>query len=291
MSTDSPLVSIVVPTYNRGYILSETIGSVLSQTYQHWELILVDDGSADNTKEIVERIGDERIKYHYQENQGVISARNNALKLAKGEWIAYIDSDNTFYPNYLEVMVREVLKYGNVMFALPKGNQYLELYQKGKLVKRIEITDKEFKRTITPQDIVHRTFHPDMNGFFHSRKVIEDGITFDKHVKSMEDWDLILTLCERYPDNFLFIDQILYTYAQRFGGDGLVSNRTYRLTAEVFEYIYQKHKNDKLMAGQTWYPDRVDKWNRIAEEYEQGKAPPMQYHYFKEYWKGDINSV
>ena len=53
---------------------------------------------------------------------------------------------------------------------------------------------------------------------------------------------------------------------------------------KIFEYIYQKHKNDKLMADQPWYPDRVHKWNRIAEEYEQGKVPPPQYYLFKEYW-------
>src|SRR3989344_2535378 len=81
------LVSIIIPTYNRAYILGTAIKSVLAQTYLNWELIIMDDGSTDNTREAVEAFKDPRIKYYFQENQKQVIARNNAVKHARGEWI------------------------------------------------------------------------------------------------------------------------------------------------------------------------------------------------------------
>ena len=82
------LVSIVTPTFNRAYILTTAIKSILSQTYKNWEMIIIDDGSTDNTKELVLSFEDKRIKYLYQKNAGPSAARNKAPLTAKGEWIA-----------------------------------------------------------------------------------------------------------------------------------------------------------------------------------------------------------
>ncbi len=95
----------------------------------------------------------------------------------------------------------------------------------------------------------------------HTRKVVEDGVRWDPGIAKMEDWDFFLTLADTYPDGFVYVPEKLYTYTQRYGGDGLVSNSTYRDWAELFERIYQKHKGSPLMRGQMWYPDRVEKWN------------------------------
>lgn len=101
------LVSIVVPTYNRAYCLSRTIESVLGQTYPHFEIVLVDDGSTDNTRELVEGLAarDRRIHYLYQPNAGVCAARNCGLRAAKGEYIALLDSDDVWKPWKLEVQL------------------------------------------------------------------------------------------------------------------------------------------------------------------------------------------
>lgn len=278
-----PIVSFIMPTYNRAWIIREAIGSIISQTYQNWELFLVDDGSTDNTAELTRNINDKRIRYYHQKNLGPAVARNKALELVQGEWIAYLDSDNTLLSNYLEVMLPKVLANKTTVFAFPKGHRYLELYRNGQMVKRIDDTS-EFRKNITVQDIVHRKLHTDINGLMHSRRIIEDGIRFDEHLQKLEDWELLLTLCERYPNGFMYIDELLYSYHQRFGGDGVITNSTYGEWADIFEYIYQKHNNDTLMAGQDWYPDRVQKWKKLDEEHKNGLIPPYPLWYFKENW-------
>lgn len=100
----TPFFSIITPTYNRAHMLSKTIDSVLEQTFTDWELILVDDGSTDHTKELVERFiqKDSRINYIYQENSERSAARNNGIKKAKGQYICFLDSDDVYLDNNLE---------------------------------------------------------------------------------------------------------------------------------------------------------------------------------------------
>lgn len=101
-------VSIVTPTYNCGRFIAETIECVQAQTYKNWEMIIVDDCSTDNTKEIVEQYqkNDPRIQYHcLDKNSGAAVARNTALKLAKGKWIAFLDSDDLWTPDKLEKQI------------------------------------------------------------------------------------------------------------------------------------------------------------------------------------------
>ncbi len=97
-----PLVSIIMPVWNRGELVSQAIDSVIAQTYPHWELIIIDDGSTDKTKSLIKHyLSDPRIQYHYQDHAGVSAARNNALELSTGQLIAYLDSDNTWQPHVL----------------------------------------------------------------------------------------------------------------------------------------------------------------------------------------------
>jgi len=106
--TKHPFFSIILPTYNRAHLLHTTIGSVLNQTFDDWELIVVDDGSKDNTKEVVEGIGDKRIRYIYQENAERCVARNNGIRNAKGEFVCFIDSDDQYLPHHLETVFNEI---------------------------------------------------------------------------------------------------------------------------------------------------------------------------------------
>lgn len=97
------LVSIIMPSWNTGRYIAESIQSVLNQTYRNWELIIVDDCSMDNTDQVVASFRDDRIRYlHNKHNSGAALTRNYALREARGEWIAFLDSDDLWTPKKLE---------------------------------------------------------------------------------------------------------------------------------------------------------------------------------------------
>lgn len=108
---DHGLVSIITPTWNCGRFIAETINSVLAQTYQNWEMLIVDDCSTDNTKEVVMKYNDPRIKYNcLKKNSGAAVARNTALRMAKGRWIAFLDSDDLWKPEKLERQLKFMIE-------------------------------------------------------------------------------------------------------------------------------------------------------------------------------------
>lgn len=109
------LVSIVTPTYNCGRFIAETIRSVQAQTYTDWEMIIVDDCSTDDTKKITSRFTDDsRIKYHrLEQNSGASVARNTAIKMARGRWIAFLDSDDLWLPHKLERQIKFMIENGH----------------------------------------------------------------------------------------------------------------------------------------------------------------------------------
>ncbi|MBO0357370.1 glycosyltransferase [Hymenobacter sp. BT186] len=101
------LVSIIIPCYNYGWLLPETLDSVLTQTYPHWECIIIDDGSTDNSRAVGEeyQARDTRFRYIYQENKGMSAARNTGVAAAKGQYIQFLDSDDLLVPRKLETQV------------------------------------------------------------------------------------------------------------------------------------------------------------------------------------------
>src|SRR5689334_4331637 len=99
---NAPLVSIVMPAYNRANFIIETIDSIQKQTYSNWELIIVDDGSTDRTSEIIMNIEDKRIRYYKEQHRGMEDARNFGLEKARGEFIGFMDSDDLWAINKLE---------------------------------------------------------------------------------------------------------------------------------------------------------------------------------------------
>ncbi|MCK4851907.1 MAG: glycosyltransferase family 2 protein, partial [Candidatus Omnitrophica bacterium] len=88
-----PFFSVIIPTFNRKPFLRKCINSVLEQSYDNFEIIVIDDGSSDGTEELVTSCGDKRINYHYQRNHGVAHSRNRALSFSKGDFAAFLDSD------------------------------------------------------------------------------------------------------------------------------------------------------------------------------------------------------
>ena len=107
------LVSVIMPSWNTGKFIAESIQSVIDQTYENWELIIVDDCSTDNTDEVVAKFRDKRIRYFKNEkNSGAALSRNRALREARGEWIAFLDSDDLWNSDKLEHQINFMNKHG-----------------------------------------------------------------------------------------------------------------------------------------------------------------------------------
>ena len=131
------LVSIIMPSWNTGRFIEETIDSVIAQTYPNWELLIVDDCSTDNTDELVAKYKDDRIKYFKNENNsGAALTRNRAMREAQGEWIAFLDSDDLWTPEKLEHQINFMKKNGyNISFTeyekIDEDSKPLNIYVSG----------------------------------------------------------------------------------------------------------------------------------------------------------------
>lgn len=139
---DYGLVSIITPSYNSAKFISETIKSVISQTYINWEMIIVDDCSTDNTESIVKSFNDSRIKYYKLEsNSGAAVARTTAMKIAKGKFMAFCDSDDIWLPKKLELQL-EFMDINHYSFSCTTYSQIDENgNQLGKIIRCIHKCD------------------------------------------------------------------------------------------------------------------------------------------------------
>jgi len=133
----NPFFSIIIPTYNRAFILPETIKSIVNQTFTDWEVLIIDDGSKDNTKEVIEEISKKqnKIKYHYQINSERSVARNYGASLAFGQYLLFLDSDDFFKEDHLqniynEIILREkpiALFFTDILYFSEKGVEKPEI--------------------------------------------------------------------------------------------------------------------------------------------------------------------
>ncbi|MDD2465991.1 MAG: glycosyltransferase family 2 protein [Desulfobulbus sp.] len=113
---NSNSISVIIPTFNRAKIIHEAIDSVLLQTYKPIEIIVIDDGSSDETKEALELyIREQKIRYIYQNNAGVSSARNVGIEISKGKWLAFLDSDDRWHPDKLQTHINGLIKHPNIV--------------------------------------------------------------------------------------------------------------------------------------------------------------------------------
>lgn len=194
------MFSIVMPYYNNIEVVDRSIKSVLGQEYNDFELIIVDDGSQDNVKELIDTYCDNRIKYYYQNNSGVSAARNRAIAMSTGEWICFLDSDDEWFPNHLLEIKKMQDMYKNSDFFLTshrrKGNT---VYDSNVLLKD-ESSDSEI---IVLSDFIE--FSIRKPGVIHTnsvcirKKLIEKCGCFAKDVNKGEDTDLWYR-CSLYTD-------------------------------------------------------------------------------------------
>ena len=271
-----------MPTFNRAYMIKPAIESVLAQTVGDFELIIVDDGSTDDTVALVTSISDDRVRLIQQANQGPAAARNRAvIEAATAKWIAYLDSDNELFPEYLERMLHYVESMPGAVFAIPRSRRTQELYENGQLICVID-DSADTPPDLALHDIFMKRLHLDTNGFMHLRSLFtDDELRWDPNCRAMEDWDLAMTIGNHYPSGFCYVPEVLYAYHQRYGGDGIVSSLGYGDWADLFEYIYRKHEGSPHLIGQDWYPQRVEKWKELQRNFEQGNLPPYTHYYFR----------
>jgi len=124
----SPLISIILPTYNRADLIIETIESIQQQTYSNWELIIIDDGSDDNTEEVIAQIKDERIQFYKAGRIGIVGKiKNTGIAKANGELIAFIDSDDLWAETKLEKQMIALQQYPEAGFSLTGGYNFRKL--------------------------------------------------------------------------------------------------------------------------------------------------------------------
>lgn len=114
MSADPPLFSVVIPAYNAGKFISLTIESILRQTVQDYEIVVVNDGSTDDTLEVLHSIADPRLRIITQENGGECAARNRGIKEACGKYVAFLDADDAWRPNHLEIVLGRIERHGDI---------------------------------------------------------------------------------------------------------------------------------------------------------------------------------
>lgn len=178
-----PKVSVIIPTYNRSSLISAAIGSVLSQTYIDYELLVIDDGSTDATAEIVRGIQSDKLRYVYQENLGRSAARNHGIRLAEGEYIAFLDSDDLFTPTKLAEQVRFLdnnadygLVYSYAMTVDENGNHLQECYYEGNLSGYIYPQMLFLKNNVitTPTVMVRAQILAETGGFDETMDICED---------------------------------------------------------------------------------------------------------------------
>lgn len=180
------LFSIITPTYNRGYVLWKAIQSIQEQIYPHFELLVMDDGSTDNTEQVVAEFQkDPRILYFKSPHKNGAHVRNEGLQYSKGEIITYVDSDDYVYENFLSTALEFFNKYKDKVFAIPNYNRRLELYNKNyKLLDFIKSSSSQ-KEEITLQDFYHWNVYTCGTGIFHRRKTVEDGILWGSFFKTV----------------------------------------------------------------------------------------------------------
>ncbi|MBN1568191.1 MAG: glycosyltransferase [Acidobacteria bacterium] len=200
-----PAVSIIMPCYNQGHFLAQAIQSVQDQTFKNWELIIVNDGSSDDTEQVVHGFQDPRIRYIYQNNRGLSAARNAGIRATQALFIALLDSDDLWEPPFLERML-ECLDRNPHAAAAYCG--YVFIDEHGNKI------GNPCLKTVPPQDF-RRTLLNEGNWLVPSAVVcrkhsMEQAGSFDESLGGVADTDLWIRLCKQ--KTFVGVNSILIRY-------------------------------------------------------------------------------
>ena len=224
------LISVVIPTYKRGYIIARAIQSILGQTHQDFEILVVDDGSKDDTESVVASLSkkEPRIRYFcHDTNRGAQAARNTGAKAAQGKWIAFLDSDDYFTPNSLELRMSTARKEGvkvvhSKCLAIRK-DESMTTYGSPSLSGYV------YRDLLT-------NYGPLFSGFLIAKEALEKIGYLDEQIISYQDWDTTIRLSKYYP--FSFVAEPTFIYDCR--GDDTISQNMVR-EAEGYRQVFNKH--------------------------------------------------
>jgi glycosyltransferase involved in cell wall biosynthesis len=235
----NPKVSVIIPNYNYSQYIGEAVESVLSQTYANVEIIVVDDGSKDNSLEILETFGN-KIKVIAQQNAGVSAARNNGVANSDGEFIAFLDADDVWLPEKLEKQIERFStdnSLGLVHVAVQdidaKGNN-LDIHLDG-LSGNVSHEILLLERSVVLGG---------GSGIMIPRKVFDEVGGFDSRLSTSADWDIFYQISSRYKVGF--INEILLKY--RIHGSNMHGNIP-RMESEMllgFEKAFSTEKNQSI---------------------------------------------
>lgn len=201
-----PEVSVVIPTHNRAEFLRPAIQSVLAQTYQDFEIIIIDDGSTDNTQNVVRNFHDQRIKYvRYETNRGEALSRNAGILRSEGKYIAFLDDDDEWFPEILEMQVK----------AMENGHSDIGLVYTGRFIvdqatDRILSQEIPQKRGDVYQDLLRENFVGATSVVLLKREVIERVGLFDPNIAYGLDFDLWIRISKH--SHFEYIKEPLVKY-------------------------------------------------------------------------------
>ena len=213
-----PRVSVVIPTYNRSALLGEAVESVLAQTYSNLEVVIVDDGSTDGTSEVVRRsFGDHpRIRYFYQENGGVVSAKNAGIRRARGELVGLLDDDDIWYPEKLEQQIE-------LLNANPDAGMCFSdmLITDGGENNSRFFEGARFNGVVSIEHLVQSNFIPASTVLIR-RTCLESVGLFDASVPIAEDFELSIRIVATHP--VVYVDRVLSVY-RRLDRPQLCDNR------------------------------------------------------------------
>ena len=181
MAGDRPFFSVIIPTFNRRHTLHKPINSVLGQSFNDWELIIVDDGSSDGTEEIMQQWNDSRISYVKQSNQERSVARNTGIALSKGQYVCFQDSDDEYLPNHLQVLYDSITSH-----------PAYRMYRTGMMYisNGIQVRKSDFKTSR------YFSYPYDCLPLWTIKREVLTKHTFDPSLKNGEDLEFILRICE-----------------------------------------------------------------------------------------------
>ena len=255
---EKPTFSIIIPTYNHCHTLWRAINSVLGQTYPFFELIIINDVSTDKTEELIKIYTDPRIKYFkLKENKGVSHARNYGLKKAKGKYIAYLDSDNKWYEDFLESYLKAFKKFPEKVVIFAKKNYRLKIVQRNGREKVLRDETTNHGKYFDLKRLWQRKILIDTNTFVHKKDIIKRIGNWDEKMDFWEDWELTLRISKKYPNGFLYLNRCLIDYEQKI--DFSNPQKVIRNWNKNEKYIFNKHKDYPLIKIQDWYPSKKEK--------------------------------
>ena len=247
----NPLVSIIIPVFNGSNYVAEAIDSALAQTYKNIEIIVVNDGSTDDTETIVKQYGD-KINYYKKENGGVASALNLAISKAKGEFISWLSHDDVYYPDKVEVQIKRLAEFKKeqrdktIIFSSFDENN-VELNQKIKNFDGIKnYIDKEPLHTYIMLDAF---FYSRINGctLLIPNKCFKEIGLYDETQKTIQDYVFFIK-CYKAGIKYIYIDQALIVSRHHKGQDHLklidlhIKEITYlyKWAFDLFKDVFQK---------------------------------------------------